>query len=89
MTTGLFSDDRFAARGSRTGRALVPVGPECPDCGGDLATVRVEQPAMFVHGGHGADKRSTWAVCLNGECRWSLCRAVEETRPLYRPARLR
>lgn len=67
-------------------RALVVV-VGCPDCGGPLVERTVGQMALFVHGGYGADRTSTWAICANRECRWSIERVRIETKPLHHPAR--
>lgn len=88
MTGGLFSDDRFRVHESQTSRALARLGVGCPDCGGPLTAVSVEEDALFVHGGYGATRRTTWDVCSGPQCRWSYERAVDEIRPPVRPGRL-
>lgn len=64
-----------------TGSTALVVIRDCPDCGGRLATQTVAQPALFIHGGYGATRTTTWRVCINGRCRWSHERVIEETRP--------
>lgn len=45
-------------------RALVPfVRDSCPQCGGALHSITAAQPALFRHGGYGADLVSTIRWC--------------------------
>lgn len=63
------------------GKALAIREPGCPECATPLIAASVTQPALFRHGGYGASKRTTWAICPNTECRWSVEHTVEEVRP--------
>lgn len=51
----------------------------CPDCGTPLAPIRVEQPALFRHGGYGATSASERTRCP--ACGWAITLTVTETRP--------
>lgn len=61
---------------------------DCPECATPLITQTVGQAALFIHGGHGATRQTTWRVCPNGKCRWSMESVVVEVRPDVRPPRL-
>lgn len=63
------------------GKALAIREPGCPECGTPLIAASVEQPALFCHGGYGATRKTTWAICPNTECRWSVEHVIEEIRP--------
>ena len=63
------------------GKALAIREPGCPECGTPLIAASIAQPALFIHGGYGATRKITWAVCPNGECRWTLEHTIEEIKP--------
>lgn len=63
------------------GKELMVREPGCPECGTPLIAASIHQPALFIHGGYGATKKITWALCPNKECRWSLEHVIEEVRP--------
>lgn len=83
----LFDASTLTVESKRRSRELVRIAG-CPACGGPLTEAVVETPALFIHGGYGATRRSTWAICPDTDCRWSIERVVEETRPEVRPPRL-
>lgn len=76
----LFEDHRHVQRWTGT-TALALCAPGCPACGAPLIQSTVDQPALFVHGGYGATRRTTWAICVSADCRWSHERVIEEIRP--------
>lgn len=50
-------------------RDLVPLRRDaCLACGGPTRDESVGQPALFRHGGYGATKMTTFAVCDNRDC---------------------
>lgn len=58
---------------------LIPIlAGLCPTCGAELAEFVVDQPALFVHGGHGATERSRVQFCA---CGWQVRCEVSEVRP--------
>lgn len=59
---------------------MVPiVRDRCPDCGGELSTITVEQPAIVRHGGYGATRVHSIRKCV--DCGWSLHEETSEVRP--------
>lgn len=76
------------ARRRRRSRVLALRDPGCPECGHSLAEHTVDQPALLVHGGYGATRRTTWSICANRDCRYAHQRAVDEVRPEQRPPRI-
>jgi hypothetical protein len=63
-----------------TTKELVPVDRTvCPSCKADLNITRMEEPALFFHGGYGATRRTSTVACT--DCGWSLTVAVDETNP--------
>ena len=53
----------------------------CPLCGQSLDQYVAEQPALFVHGGHGATERTRVQFCA---CGWTVRSEVSEVRPASR-----
>ena len=51
----------------------------CPDCHEPLDQFIAEQPALFIHGGHGATERTRVQYCQL--CGWTLRSEVTEVRP--------
>lgn len=48
---------------------LIPLRRDaCLGCGGPVEAESVGQPALFRHGGYGATRMTTFAVCQNPEC---------------------
>lgn len=82
----LFGDVPVARKWAGSRELAVVDG--CPDCGTELVEQSSDQPALFIHGGHGADRTTIWRVCPNGDCRWSIEAVVVETKPLVRPPRI-
>lgn len=62
-------------------RALVPFDRDaCPVDQGPLSVIVVGQPALFRHGGYGADLTSTVRWCAL--CGWQLLAQTQETKPV-------
>lgn len=48
---------------------LIPLRRDvCLACGGPVEHESVGQPALFRHGGYGATRMTTFAVCRDREC---------------------
>lgn len=63
-------------------RDLVPLKREiCLRCGGELRRETHDMTALFYHGGYGATRRTTFALCIDSECRWTRLVSVDEVRP--------
>lgn len=61
------------------GTALVPLaGGFCPLCERELDLETVDQPALFIHAGHGATERTTTRHCV---CGWRMVEQRQEVRP--------
>ena len=59
--------------------ALVPLAADrCPSCEQPLALETVDQPALFIHAGHGATERTTTRHC---PCGWRMVAQCQEVRP--------
>lgn len=53
----------------------------CPDCGGTLESVTVDQPAIVRHGGYGATRRLTVRYCPDIFCGYHRHHETSEIRP--------
>lgn len=63
------------------GTALAIVDADsCPDCAAPVADIRFEQPALFRHGGYGADRHVTIRHCARF-CGWHILAHVGEAPP--------
>lgn len=62
-----------------TGAELVPVGPDCPDCGEPLQRVWVKQDSLIRGGGYGGTKRVETDQCRG--CFFQRVVAVATERP--------
>jgi predicted RNA-binding protein with PUA domain len=59
---------------------IVPVVLDrCPDCGGALRELTVDEPALLRHAGRGATRRTRTVHCPS--CPWALIIERGETRP--------
>lgn len=59
---------------------LMHLSPDaCAACGAEAIEWVTHEPALFLHGGYGATRRTIVAAC--GECGWSLIREVGEVAP--------
>lgn len=67
---------------AKMGRALMPIGADCPACGAALETVEATEEPLLRHGGYGAARRTTTRLCSDPECRWWLTSEIGEVRPL-------
>ena len=69
------------ARPARGCTDLVPFGLNCPHGHGPLVPYQECQPALFVHGGYGAARQTTWHQCPLWECRFSVTTEIIEINP--------
>lgn len=61
---------------------LVPLRREvCPRCGDGMRRETFTELALFRHGGYGANRSTTWAICAAQKCRAVRCVQVIETNP--------
>lgn len=51
----------------------------CPTCAGPVVTQVVTEPALFIHGGYGASRRTTVEICF--DCRTARLLEVTEVNP--------
>lgn len=59
---------------------LIPIlAGLCPTCLTPLDQFTADQPALFVHGGHGATERTRVQYC--SACGWQVRSEVSEVRP--------
>lgn len=69
-------------------RDLVPVERDtCFVCGGPIRHESIGQPALFRHGGYGATRMTTFAICTERACRAVRIVRTIEVRPDRREAR--
>lgn len=62
------------------GAALVPLDPDvCPNDGTTLVPDGMDEPALFLHGGYGATRRTVVLTCPT--CSWGITREVSEISP--------
>lgn len=66
---------------ARTCTDLVPFGLNCPHGHGPLIAYSECQPALFVHGGYGAARQTTWHQCSQPKCRFSVTTEIIEVNP--------
>lgn len=63
------------------GTALVHVNADrCPNCAAGTCDTGFTQPALFRHGGYGADRHTVVRHCARF-CGWHVTRHVGEQRP--------
>jgi hypothetical protein len=51
----------------------------CPACAAPTSTTTWHEPALLIHGGYGATRRTTMRAC--GVCDWSILAEVCDARP--------
>lgn len=59
---------------------LVPLSHSgCPDCDGIVVTQVIMEPALFIHGGYGATRKTTVSICFG--CGYSHVGEISEVSP--------
>lgn len=87
MKPGLFTVTVETRRPTTRCTDLVPLPrDDCLACGGPTTVESVGQPALFRHGGYGATRMETFAICLARACRAVRLVRTVEVRPDRRGA---